>query len=74
MILDRANSGWQKRATLALCLLFFSGAPLAQSDVDLADLPLEQLMLREAVPVAQMACSMFTALDLEDLAYACAFI
>ena len=78
VILDRANSGWQKRATLALCLLFFSGAPLAQSDVDLADLPLEQLMLREAVPVAQMAqqisdspsaVSIVTAADIRAFGY-----
>ena len=34
----------------------------------------EERVLMAGAPVAQMACSMFIALDLEDLAHACAFI
>ena len=38
-----------------LCLAWFGGVVQAESNVDLTELPLEQLMQREAVPVARMA-------------------
>jgi hypothetical protein len=34
----------------------------------------EERVLMTGAPIAQMACSMFIALDLEDLAHACSFI
>ncbi len=34
----------------------------------------EERVIQSGSPVARMACSMFTTLDLEDLAHACAFI
>ena len=34
----------------------------------------EESVIAAGAPLAQMACSMFTTLDLEDLAYACAFV
>jgi iron complex outermembrane receptor protein len=49
------DSGRLKLLNVALCLSFFGGAALAEPVVDLTELPLEQLMHREAVPVAQMA-------------------
>jgi iron complex outermembrane receptor protein len=40
---------------VALFLSFFGGTALAQQEIDLTELSLEQLMQRVAVPVAQMA-------------------
>jgi hypothetical protein len=34
----------------------------------------EERVLVAGAPIARMACSMFVALDLEDLAHACAFV
>jgi outer membrane receptor protein involved in Fe transport len=62
----------------ALCLTFLAGAALAEPAVDLTELPLEQLMLREAVPVAQIAqqisdspsaVSIVTAADIRAYGY-----
>lgn len=63
---------------LALCLSALSGPALADSAVDLTELPLEELMQREAVPVAQMAqqvsaspsaVSIVTAADIRAYGY-----
>ncbi|UCV20563.1 TonB-dependent receptor plug domain-containing protein [Ferribacterium limneticum] len=72
------NLGRLKQLNAALCLTFFAGAVLAESAVDLTELPLEQLMLREAAPVAQIAqqisdspsaVSIVTAADIRAYGY-----
>ena len=49
------GSGRLKLLDIALCLSFIAGTAQAASDVDLTELPFDQLMHREAMPVAQMA-------------------
>lgn len=70
--------GRLKRLHGVLCLTFLAGAVLAEPAVDLTELPLEQLMHREAVPVAQMAqqvsdspsaVSIVTAADIRAFGY-----
>jgi iron complex outermembrane receptor protein len=70
--------GGLKQLSTALCLTFLAGAVLAEPVVDLTELPLEQLMLREAVPVAQIAqqvsdspsaVSVVTAADIRAYGY-----
>ncbi|MFZ2973651.1 MAG: TonB-dependent receptor [Ferribacterium limneticum] len=72
------NLGRLKQLNAALCLTFFAGAVLAESAVDLTELSLEQLMLREAAPVAQIAqqisdspsaVSIVTAADIRAYGY-----
>ncbi|MDP2881377.1 MAG: TonB-dependent receptor [Azonexus sp.] len=62
----------------ALCLSFLAGAAPAEAALDLTELPLEQLMLREAVPVAKIAeqvsaspsaVSIVTAADIRAYGY-----
>lgn len=70
--------GRLKWLNAALCLTFLAGAALAEPDVDLSEVPFEQLMLREAVPVAQIAqqvsdspsaVSIVTAADIRAYGY-----
>lgn len=72
------NSGRLKLLNAALCLSFFAGVAPAEPELDLTELPLEQLMHREAVPVAQMAqqvsdspsaVSIVTAADIRAYGY-----
>ncbi len=72
------NSGRLKRFNGALCLSFLAGVALAEPAVDLTELPLEQLILREAVPVVEIAqqvsdspsaVSIVTAADIRAFGY-----
>lgn len=72
------KSGRSNLLNVALCLSVFAGATQAGSGVDLTEIPFEQLMQREAVPVAQIAqqvsdapsaVSIVTAADIRAYGY-----
>lgn len=72
--------GWSRRAIKAGDRLYFDVLPVSLAAARLGYQRLtaacavlqEERVIVSGAPVARMACSMFTALDLEDLSFACA--
>ena len=82
LVRDRPDvlEGWSRRDIKAGDRLYFDVLPVSLAAARLGYQRLtaacsvlqEERVIVSGAPVARMACSMFTALDLEDLAYACA--